>query len=65
MRKPNIELNQIKLAQKQLQLTALARQLQELDEKRDFVTKRLESKQEEVALIESILNGTVTPAVSE
>ena len=67
MRKPNIELNRIKLAQKELQLKQIEAQLQDLKLKHDFVTDRLTAKQLEIEAINELLSqtGTVTPAVSE
>jgi peptidoglycan hydrolase CwlO-like protein len=67
MRKPNFELNQVKLQQKQIQYAAIEKQLTELKNKVDSVTERLNSKHEEIEAIKTLLTqtGTVTPAVSE
>jgi predicted nucleic acid-binding Zn-ribbon protein len=65
MRKPNIELNRIKLAQKKIQLSQIENQLSELQSKIEAVTERLNNKQLEVSQLETFLNDTVSPAVSE
>lgn len=67
MRKPNVELNNLKLAQKEIQAKALEQQLQQLKDKVDFVTERLNAKHDEIEALRDLLSqtGTVTPAVSE
>ena len=67
MRKPNFELNSLKLQQKQLQLAQIEAQLNDLKLKQDAVTERLLAKQLEIEAIKELLSqtGTVTPAVSE
>ncbi len=65
MRKPNFELQKIKLQQKQLQLAQISKQLELLNSQVRTVTDRLEAKQGEVTFIEDLLNSAVSPAVSE
>lgn len=65
MRKPNVELNSLKLAQKKLQLAQIENQLAKLTSQVEAVTERLNSKLDEISQIESVLNDTAAPAVSE
>ena len=63
MRKPNLELNRIKLAQKQLQLSQIENQLKELYSKIEAVTERFNAKQSEVSEIETLLAQSQTETV--
>jgi hypothetical protein len=63
MRKPNLELNRIKLAQKQLQLSQIENQLKELQSKIEAVTERFNTKQAEVSEIETLLTQSQTETV--
>ena len=60
MRKPNFELQKIKLQQKQLQLAQISKQLELLNSQVRTVTDRLEAKQGEVTFIEDLLNSAVS-----
>lgn len=67
MRKPNIELNTLKLKQKELQLAQIEAQLAAIQVKYNDVSERLIAKQDEVNALKAIVfpTETVTPAVSE
>lgn len=66
MRKPNLELNRVKLEQKKLQLAQIKAQLFSLQDKVQAVSTRYNNKLAEISEIETVLSETVsTPAVSE
>lgn len=66
MRKPNLELNRVKLEQKKLQLAQIKAQLILLQDKVNAVSTRYSNKLQEISEIETVLSETVSsPAVSE
>lgn len=64
MKKPNIELNLLKLNQKKIQLDTIGTQLAELNEKLKQVSERYEAKKQEVFQLETYIQDAQSKVVS-
>ena len=62
MKKPNIELNELKLNQKKIQLNTLLEQLTEVSQKAEQVKKRFDAKQLEVYELEAYIEQAKSQA---
>lgn len=64
MKKPNIELNTLKLEQKRIQLSTITQQYTDLAHKLSQVKGRLDAKQLEVTQLESYINEALSKPVA-
>lgn len=64
MKKPNIELNTLKLEQKKIQLNTIAQQYTDLSHKLEQVKNRLDAKKLEVSQLESYINEALSTNVA-
>lgn len=64
MKKPNIELNNLKLEQKRIQLNTITQQYTDLAHKLEQVKNRLDAKKLEVSQLESYINEALSTSVT-